>query len=117
MKMLFLNLLDSIVAGTSTFIFFQAIFGKKKSKLPFYLILFIFICSFIAYSAFTSILNGNTSIFATIIRLSISSILAFFLSFLFYSNLGTRILVSISNPILVAIFEYFSYYILTFAGK
>lgn len=113
MKILFLNLLDSIVAGTSTFIFFQAILGKNKFKLPYYLILLIFICSYITYSAFTSILNGNTSIFATIIRLSISSLLAFFLSFLFYSNLRTRILVSISSPILVAIFENFSYYIIT----
>ena len=113
MKMLLLNLLDSVVLGASTFVFFQTIFGKNKSKLPYYFILLIFICSFIAYSIFTSILIGNTSIFATIIRLSITSLLLFFLSFLFYSNLRTRILVSISSPILIAIFENFSYYIIT----
>ena len=113
MKMIFLNLLDSVVAGTSTFIFFQSIFSKKQSKFPYLIVLFIFTCSFTVYSWITSILNGNTSILATIIRLSLSFFLDFALSFLFNTNLRTRILVSIINPILLAIFEYFSYFIIT----
>lgn len=113
MKILLLNLIDSVVGGTSTFIFFQTILGKKKSKLPYYLILFTYILSFIAYTALTSVLSGNTSIFATIIRLNISMLLMFILSFLFHSNMITRILVAISYPILVSVFEYFSYYIIT----
>ena len=32
MKMLLLNLLDSVVLGASTFVFFQTIFGKNESE-------------------------------------------------------------------------------------
>ena len=113
MKILLLNIIDSVVGGTSAFIFFQTILGKKKSKLPYYLILFIYILSFIAYTAFISVLSGNTSIFATIIRLNISMLLMFILSFLFHSNMKTRILIAICYPILASVFEYFSYYIIT----
>ena len=55
MKIVLLNLLDSMMSGAAAFIFFQTILGKKKSKLPYYIILLIFVCSFTIYAAITSI--------------------------------------------------------------
>ena len=46
MKIVLLNLLDSMMSGAAAFIFFQTILGKKKSQLPYYIILLIFVCSF-----------------------------------------------------------------------
>ena len=83
MKIVLLNLLDSMMSGAATFIFFQAILGKKKSKLPYYIILLIFVCSFTIYAAITSILIGNTSTLAVYLRLTLSSLLCFCLSFLY----------------------------------
>lgn len=113
MKIVLLNLLDSMMSGAATFIFFQAILGKKKSKLPYYIILLIFVCSFTIYAAITSILIGNTSTLAVYLRLTLSSLLCFCLSFLYSANLRTKILISISTTILCSIFESFSYYIIT----
>jgi hypothetical protein len=113
MKIVLLNLLDSMMSGAATFIFFQAILGKKKSKLPYYIILLIFVCSFTIYAAITSILIGNTSTLAVYLRLILSSLLCFCLSFLYSANLRTKILISISTTILCSIFEDFSYYIIT----
>ena len=113
MKIVLLNLLDSMMSGASTFIFFQAILGKKKSKLPYYIILLIFVCSFTIYAAITSILIGNTSTPAFYLRLTLSSLLCFCLSFLYSVNLRTKILISISTTMLCSIFESFSYYIIT----
>lgn len=112
MKIVLLNLLDSMMSGAATFIFFQAILGKK-SKLPYYIILLIFVCSFTIYAAITSILIGNTSTLAVYLRLTLSSLLCFCLSFLYSANLRTKILISISTTILCSIFESFSYYIIT----
>lgn len=113
MKIVLLNLLDSMMSGAATFIFFQAILGKKKSQLPYYIILLIFVCSFTIYAAITSILIGNTSTLAVYLRLTLSSLLCFCLSFLYSANLRTKILISISTTILCSIFESFSYYIIT----
>ena len=113
MKIVLLNLLDSMMSGAATFIFFQAILGKKESKLPYYIILLIFVCSFTIYAAITSILIGNTSTPAFYLRLTLSSLLCFCLSFLYSVNLRTKILISISTTILCSIFEDFSYYIIT----
>lgn len=57
MKIVLLNLLDSMMSGAAAFIFFQTILGKKKSQLPYYIILLIFVCSFTIYAAITSIFN------------------------------------------------------------
>ena len=35
MKIVLLNLLDSMMSGAAAFIFFQTILGKKKSQLPY----------------------------------------------------------------------------------
>lgn len=113
MDILLINIMDSAIGGTSAFIYFQTILGKKKTKLPFYLLLLTYIISFIVYSFLTSILNGNTSIIATIIRLCLSTFLMLMLSFLFQTNIKIRILVALSYPILVSLFEYFSYFIIT----
>lgn len=113
MKIVLLNLLDSMMSGAAAFIFFQTILGKKKSQLPYYIILLIFVCSFTIYAAITSILIGNTSTLAVYLRLTLSSLLCFCLSFLYSANLRTKILISISTTILCSIFEAFSYYIIT----
>lgn len=113
MKIVLLNLLDSMMSGAAAFIFFQTILGKKKSQLPYYIILLIFVCSFTIYAAITSILIGNTSTQAVYLRLTLSSLLCFCLSFLYSANLRTKILISISTTILCSIFEAFSYYIIT----
>lgn len=113
MKIVLLNLLDSMMSGAAAFIFFQTILGKKKSQLPYYIILLIFVCSFTIYAAITSILIGNTSTHAVYLRLTLSSLLCFCLSFLYSANLRTKILISISTTILCSIFEAFSYYIIT----
>lgn len=112
MKISFLNLFSSLVESVSSFIFFQAIFGKK-TKLPYYQIVFLFLGGFIVLDTILSVLNGTTTVYATIIRLSCSALLYLSLSFLFYSNIQTRLLVAISCPALIAVFEYFSYYIIT----
>ena len=96
MKIVLLNLLDSMMSGAAAFIFFQTILGKKKSQLPYYIILLIFVCSFTIYAAITSILIGNTSTHAVYLRLTLSSLLCFCLSFLYSANLRTKILISIS---------------------
>ena len=114
MKIVLLNLLDSMMSGAAAFIFFQTILGKKKSQLPYYIILLIFVCSFTIYAAITSILIGNTSTQAVYLRLTLSSLLCFCLSFLYSANLRTKILISISTTILCSIFEAFSYYIDSF---
>jgi hypothetical protein len=97
MKIVLLNLLDSMMSGAAAFIFFQTILVKKKSKLPYYIILLIFVCSFTIYAAITSILIGNTSTLAVYLRLTLSSLLCFCLSFLYSANLQTKILISIST--------------------
>lgn len=97
----------------SSLYIFQTILGKKKSQLPYYIILLIFVCSFTIYAAITSILIGNTSTLAVYLRLTLSSLLCFCLSFLYSANLRTKILISISTTILCSIFEAFSYYIIT----
>lgn len=111
MKIVLLNLLDSMMSGAATFIFFRQFL--EKSKLPYYIILLIFVCSFTIYAAITSILIGNTSTLAVYLRLILSSLLCFCLSFLYSANLRTKILISISTTILCSIFEDFSYYIIT----
>lgn len=92
MKIVLLNLLDSMMSGAAAFIFFQTILGKKKSQLPYYIILLIFVCSFTIYAAITSILIGNTSTLAVYLRLTLSSLLCFCLSFLYSANLRTKYL-------------------------
>lgn len=113
MKTLLLNFLDCIVAGTSSFVFFQTIIDKKNARLPYYCILFIYILGFILSYLLTSVLNGDTSVYAATIRLIISCTLLFLQGFLFYTNNRTRLLLSISYYALVVTFESFSYYIIT----
>lgn len=113
MNILLLNLLDSIITGSSMFVFFQAFLGKNRLKLPYYLILFLYISVSIAYTFFSYALNGNTSVSATMIRIGTCIIISFILCLLFNTNLRTRLLLSIIYPILTALFENFSYYIIT----
>ena len=74
MKIILLNLFDAFFAGISAFIFFQTILGKKHSKLPYYSVLAIYIVGYISYNALTLHLTGNTSNFATVIRICVSII-------------------------------------------
>ena len=113
MNILLLNLLDSIITGSSMFVFFQAFLGKNRLKLPYYLILFLYISVSIAYTFLSYALNGNTSVSATMIRIGTCIIISFILCLLFNTNLRTRLLLSIIYPILTALFENFSYYIIT----
>ena len=113
MKIILLNLFDAFFAGISAFIFFQTILGKKHSKLPYYSVLAIYIVGYISYNALTLHLTGNTSNFATVIRICVSIIFTLLLSFLFSSNIRTRVFLSIEYCILGAVFENFSYFITT----
>lgn len=113
MKIILLNLFDAFFAGISAFIFFQTILGKKHSKLPYYSVLAIYIAGYISYNALTLHLTGNTSNFATVIRICVSIIFTLILSFLFSSNIRTRVFLSIEYCILGAVFENFSYFITT----
>lgn len=92
---------------------FQTILGKKHSKLPYYSVLAIYIVGYISYNALTLHLTGNTSNFATVIRICVSIIFTLLLSFLFSSNIRTRVFLSIEYCILGAVFENFSYFITT----
>ena len=106
MKIILLNLFDAFFAGISAFIFFQTILGKKHSKLPYYSIA-IYIVGYISYNALTLHLTGNTSNFATVIRICVSIIFTLLLSFLFSSNIRTRVFLSIEYCILGAVLKIF----------
>ena len=119
---IFISLFDSFFRGSLLYIFFQTILGKK-AKLPFYWTIFIYTCSYIIHGIITNELSGNTTIFATLIRLSITILLIFSLSLLFKSNIKTYIFVTISCAILITISEELSYYFISnilsfdFSGK
>lgn len=111
--MLFIGLLDALFAGITLYIFHQTLFSKENSRLPFYLLILIYSCSYIVYYLLTSRLAGNSSVSASYIRLILSLSLTYSLSFTFYSNIKTRALVTISYMMLAFIFEDFSYFIVT----
>lgn len=67
MKIVLLNLLDSMMSGAAAFIFFQTILGKKKSQLPYYIILLIFVCSHYIYFNWQYIDTGSLFTFNLII--------------------------------------------------
>ena len=113
MKIVLLNLLDSMMSGAATFYIFSGNSWKKEIQTA---ILYntshicmqlYYLCSHYIY------LIGNTSTLAVYLRLTLSSLLCFCLSFLYSANLRTKILISISTTILCSIFESFSYYIIT----
>ena len=63
----YIHILDTIFEGVLYYIFCQAIL-KKKSILPYYWTILIYIGCDIIYGFITSNLLGNTSLPATVIR-------------------------------------------------
>lgn len=72
MKIVLLNLLDSMMSGAAAFIFFQTILGKKKSQLPYYITSHIcmqlyYLCSHYIYFNWQYIDTGSLFTFNLII--------------------------------------------------
>lgn len=112
MKIILLNLFDAFLPAY-LLSYFSDHTWEKHSKLPYYSVLAIYIVGYISYNALTLHLTGNTSNFATVIRICVSIIFTLLLSFLFSSNIRTRVFLSIEYCILGAVFENFSYFITT----
>lgn len=109
----YIPIIDSFFKGVLFYIFCQAIINKKISILPYYVTFIIFSVCNIVYGLFTTNLLGNTSIHATIIRISISIILHFSYCFLFKTNIKTKIFITISYMILITITEELSFYFIS----
>lgn len=82
MKIILLNLFDAFLPAY-LLSYFSDHTWEKHSKLPYYSVLAIYIVGYISYNALTLHLTGNTSNFATVIRICVSIILHYYLAFYF----------------------------------
>lgn len=108
----FIPIVDAFFKGTIFYIFYQSLVNKKNEIFPYYLTIVVYSCCNIVYGLFTNVLLGNTSMYATIIRFLISTLLYFGQCFLFKTNIKTKIFITISYMILITITEELSFYLI-----
>lgn len=112
----YIYILDTIFEGVLYYIFCQAIL-KKKSILPYYWTILIYIGCDIIYGFITSNLLGNTSLPATVIRSLLAILSRFVLMFLFQTNIKTKLFVAMSYIILTALAEEFSFLLISLVNS
>lgn len=90
------TIISACLDGASLYVFHQVILGKKNAHFQFYWTLLFYALAEIGCNILVYSLYGNTSLYATLIRISLSISITFSLSFFFKGNINVRIFSTLS---------------------